>query len=233
MANAKIAIKADGSGAQASNEPETKAVDEVLEAEPDSPLPVPSKRTMRSIGTEKMPGSDAPFRRELEARVPATLNSVLVFYRRELGKRGWQESEGGSVKPDQVQLAFTSPDGPATLKLSRSKSETSINLAQKYPAAAAKADVVPKPGQSKLMFGNIGRSDATVSINKQTIKIAAGAGGPQSPRPPMIDLPPGKYQYALKIAGEPARNNQIEIGAGDTWGVMIGPGGDVLPLQMY
>jgi hypothetical protein len=233
MANPKMAAKADGSGASASNEP-AKAADEVLEAEPDSPLPVPSKRTMRSIGTGKMPGSDAPFRRELEASVPATLNSVLVFYRDELGKRGWQETaEGAIVKPDQVQLAFTSPDGPATLKLSRSKDETSINLAQKYPAAAAKAEMVPKPGQSKLLFGNIGKSDATVSINKQTIKIAAGAGGPQSPRPPMIDLPPGKYQYALKIAGGPARNNQIEIGAGDTWGVMIGPGGDVLPLQMY
>jgi len=233
MANQKVAAKADGSGAAASNDP-VKAADEALEAEPDSPLPVPSKRTMRSIGTGKMPGSDAPFRRELEASVPATLNSVLVFYRSELGKRGWQETaEGAVVKPDQVQLAFTSPDGPATLKLGRSKGETSINLAQKYPAAAAKADVVPKPGQSKLLFGNIGKSDATVSINKQTIRIAAGAGGPQSARPPMIDLPPGKYQYALKIAGGPARNNQIEIGAGDTWGVMIGPGGDVLPLQMY
>jgi hypothetical protein len=239
MANPKMAAKADGPGASASNEasanePGAKAADEVLEAEPDSPLPVPSKRTMRSIGTGKMPGSDAPFRRELEASVPATLNSVLVFYRSELGKRGWRETaEGAIVKPDQVQLAFTSPDGPATLKLGRSKGETSINLTQKYPAAAAKADVVPKPGQSKLMFGNIGKSEATVSINKQTIKIAAGAGGPQSPRPPMIDLPPGKYRYALKIAGGPARNNQIEIGAGDTWGVMIGPGGDVLPLQMY
>ena len=224
VANAKVAAKADGSGAQASTEPGAKAVDEILEAEPDSPLPVPSKRTMRSIGTGKMPGSDAPFRRELEASVPATLNSVLVFYRSELGKRGWQETaEGAIVKPDQVQLAFTSSDGPATLKLGRSKGETSINLAQKYPAAAARADVVPKPGQSKLMFGNIGKSEATVSLNKQTIKIAAGAGGPQSPRPPMIDLPPGKYRYALKIAGGPVRDNRIEIGAGETWGLMVGP----------
>ena len=137
------------------------------------------------------------------------------------------------VKPDQVQLAFTSPDGPATLKLSRGKDETSINLAQMYPAAAAKADVVPKPGQSKLMFGDMGNERRRSLINKQTIKIAAGAGGPQSPKPPMLDLPPGKYQYALRIAGGPVRNNQIEIAAGDTWGVMIGPGGDVLPLQMY
>jgi hypothetical protein len=240
----KVRVSADGSGlvmanvtsaaGKAATGPAGKAIAETLEADPDSALPVPKQRSMTSIGTAKMPGSDAPFRRELEASVPAELNTVLAFYRSELGKRGWQETaEGAIVKPDQAQLAFTSPDGPATLKLGRKNGETSINLAQKYPAAAAKAEMVPKPGQSKLMFGNIGKSDATVSINKQTIKIAAGAGGPQSPRPPMIDLPPGKYQYALKIAGGPARNNQIEIGAGDTWGVMIGPGGDVLPLQMY
>jgi hypothetical protein len=240
----KVRVSADGSGlvmanatsaaGKAATGPAGKAIAETLEADPDSALPAPKQRTMTSIGTAKMPGSDAPFRRELEASVPAELNTVLAFYRSELGKRGWPETaEGMIVKPDQAQLAFTSPDGPATLKLGRKNGETSINLAQKYPAAAARAEMVPKPGQSKLMFGNIGKSDATVSINKQTIKIAAGAGGPQSPRPPMIDLPPGKYQYALKIAGGPARNNQIEIGAGDTWGVMIGPGGDVLPLQMY
>ena len=240
----KVRVSADGSGLVMANAtpaaektstgPAGKAVAETLEADPESALPVPKQRTMSSIGTAKMPGSDAPFRRELEASVPAELNAVLAFYRSELGKRGWQETaEGAVVKPDQAQLAFTSPDGPATLKLGRSKGETSINLAQKYPAAAAKADVVPKPGQSKLLFGNIGKSGATISINKQTVKVAAGAGGPQSPRPPMIDLPPGKYQYALKIGGGPARNNQIEIGAGDTWGLMIGPIGDVLPLQMY
>jgi hypothetical protein len=240
----KVRVSADGSGLVMANAtpaaektaagPAGKTVAEALEADPDSALPVPKQRTMNAIGTSKMPGSEAPFRKELEASIPAELNAVLAFYRGELGKRGWQETaEGAVVKPDQAQLAFTSPDGPATLKLGRKNGETTVNLAQKYPAAAAKADVVPKPGQSKLLFGNIGKSDATVSINKQTIRIAAGAGGPQSPKPPMIDLPPGKYQYALKIAGGPARNNQIEIGAGDTWGVMIGPMGDVLPLQMY
>jgi hypothetical protein len=238
----KVRVSAEGSALVVANAtPESakssgsasKTVTEALEPDSESALPVPKLRSMTSIGTGKMPGSDAPFRRELEASIPAELSIVLAFYRTELSKRGWQETEGAVVKPDQAQLAFASPDGPATLKLGRKNGETSVNLAQKYPAAAAKADVVPKPGQSKLMFGNIGKSEATVSINKQTIKVAAGAGGPQSPRPPMIDLPPGKYQYALKIAGGPARNNQIEIGAGDTWGVMIGPGGDVLPLQMY
>jgi hypothetical protein len=183
VANTQTATKSGATSAKDNNEPAGEAEDEPLEAEADSILPVPKQRTMRTIGTGKMPGSDAPFRRELEASVPAGLNSVLAFYRSELGKRGWQEAaEGALVKPDQVQLAFTSPDGPATLKLGRRNGETSVNLTQKYPAAAAKADVVPKPGQSKLMFGNVGESEAIVSINKQTIKVAAGAGGPQSAR---------------------------------------------------
>ena len=89
---------------------------------------------------------------------------MLAFYRSELGKRGWKESaERAVVKPDQVQLAFASSDGPAMLKLGRSNGETSVNLAQKYPAAAAKADVMPKPGQARLVFGNMGGSEAALT----------------------------------------------------------------------
>jgi len=92
---------------------------------------------------------------------------------------------------------------------------------------------MPKPGLAKLMFGNMGGGEVAVTINKQTVKIAAGAGGPQSPKGPTLDLPPGKYQYSLKIAGGPARSNQIEIAADETWGLMIAPNGEVLPVQMY
>jgi hypothetical protein len=185
------------------------------------------------MGAANLPGGETPFRRELEASVPAELNSVLAFYRSELTKRGWKEAaEHSVVKADQVQLAFTSPEGPAVLKLGRQHGETTIDLAQKNPAAAAKADVMPKPGLAKLMFGNMGGGEAAVTINKQTIRIAAGAGGPQSPKGPTLELPPGKYQYSLKVAGGPGRTNQIEIAADDTWGLMIAPNGEVMRLEM-
>jgi hypothetical protein len=234
MANAKMAAKPGAATNQASNEPAAKAAIKVLEADPDSALPVPKQRTMTSLGTGKMPGSDSPFRRELEASIPAELNTVLAFYRSELGNRGWKESaDRAVVKPDQVQLAFTSSDGPAMLKLGRSNGQTSVNLAQKYPAAATKAEIMPKPGQAKLVFGNMGNSEAALTINKQTIKIARGAGGPQSPDRPMLELPPGKYQYSLKLAGRPAGSNSVEVTADDAWGLMIAPGGEVLSLQIY
>lgn len=205
-----------------------------LEADPETALPAPKQRTMTSQETGKMPGSQDPFRRQLEASIPAELKTVLAFYRSELGKRGWKESpDGAVVKPDQVQLAYASADGPAVLKLGRSNGETSINLAQKYPAAATKANVVPKPGQARLVFGNMGGSEAVLTINKQSIKIAGGAGGPQSPDRPMLDVPPGKYPYTLKLAGRPARSDTVEVTAGDAWGLMIAPSGEVLSLQIY
>ena len=230
MANAKPDVK----GRETSNAAAANAPVEALEADPDSALPVPKQHTMSSLGTGKLPGSETPFRRELEASVPAELASVLAFYRSELGKRGWKEAaERAVVRPDQVQLVYSSPDGPAMLKLSRSNGETSVNLAQKIPAAAAKADVMPKAGQARLMFGNMGSSEAVLTINKQVIKVAAGSGGPQSPKGPTLELPPGKYQYSLKVADRPARNSNIELAADDTWGLMIAPSGEVMPLQMY
>ncbi|MBR1281489.1 hypothetical protein JQ597_05500 [Bradyrhizobium sp. AUGA SZCCT0177] len=238
-ADAKMAAKPGTAGDQASSGAAAKAAVQVLEVDPetdaDAPFPMPKQRgSTISRGSGKLPGSNVPFRRELEISVPADLASVLAFYRTELGKRGWKESaERAVMQADRVQLAFASPDGPAQLKLGRAKDETTVSLAQKYTEVAAKADVIPKPGQARLVFGNMGGSEAAVTINKQTIKLAAGAGGPQSQKPPMLDLPPGKYTYSVKLAGRPARNDTVEVTADDAWGLIIAPSGEALSLQMY
>ena len=82
------------------------------------------------------------------------------------------------------------------------------------------------------MFVNVGDSEAALTINKQTIRIAAGAGGPHA-KGPSLDLPPGKYQYSLKVAGHPAQIDAIEVAADDTWGLMVAPDGAVMPLHVY
>jgi hypothetical protein len=227
-ANAAAAAKGQSPAASA---PETAAQD--LEADPDSALPVPKQHSMSSFAAGKIPGTETPFRRELNASIPADLSTVLGFYRRELGKLGWKEAADRAViQPDHAQLAFASPDGPVTLRLGRDNDETTVDLAQKIPAAAAKADIAPKPGQARLLLGNIGDREAALTINKQTIKIAPGAGGPRS-KGPTLHLPPGKYQYSVKVAGGPARSSEIQLTADDAWGLMIAPDGDVLPLQVY
>ncbi|OKO73578.1 hypothetical protein [Bradyrhizobium sp. AS23.2] len=236
----KVNVSANGSGliVAAAKPPQAKSVQakstKPLKPDPDAALPVPTLHSSTGISSTKLPGSDQPFRTELEASIPAELSDVLAFYRAELSKRGWQEkTDGALLTAERAELAFTSPEGPAVLKLGRAGTETTVNLVQRNPQAAAKADIMPKAGQARLMLGNIGPKEASLTINNQTVKIAAGAGGPQSPKGPMLDLPPGKYQYALRLPGRPARTETLTVAAGDAWGLMVGPTGDVLPLQMY
>jgi hypothetical protein len=238
----KVNVRADGSGlvteaakpaAGAEVEVQARSA-EPLKPDPESPLPVPTQRSSKALETTKVPGGEAPLRSELTARIPASLDEVLAFYRTELAKRGWQEKTAGAVvAAERAQIDFTSPQGPAVLKLGRTKGETIVSLAQKNADAAAKADIMPKAGQARLMTGNMGDKEVSLTINKQTVKIAAGAGGPQSPKGPMLDLPPGKYMYALRLPGRPARSESLTVAAGEAWGLLVGPSGDVLPVQMY
>lgn len=97
--------------------------------------------------------------------------------------------------------------------------------------SVAKAGIMPKPGQAKVLFGNINPAEAAITFNGKTLKVAAGAGT-KAPDGPSFDLPPGKYKYSIKLPGQAAQSDEVEIAADETWGLMIGPGG-VLALQAY
>lgn len=199
---------------------------DLLEAEESGGLPVPTEHTMSA-------GDQSPFRHQLHASIPASLDAVLGFYRRELTKRGWKEdAQGAAIKPDQAAVPFTSPTGPSVLKLARKDGETTVELAVRDKDAAAKAGMLPKAGQVRLLLGNTLPADATITINNQTIKVAAGAGAKGPASGPQLDLPPGAYKFSLKMPGKPAASDEIVVAADETWGLLIGPGG-ALPLQMY
>lgn len=225
----KTNVSAEGSAlkvgtAKAANAP-VQASAEDLEAEESGGLPVPKRHTMSE-------GTKTPFRRELNATVPLQLTDVLGFYRRELLKLNWkEESKGAKVAADSAAIAFTSPEGPAVLKLGRKDGETSVSLTVKDPGAAAKAGVMPKPGQAKVFFGNINAAAATITFNSRPVNVAAGVGV-KNPDGPTLDVPPGKYKYSIRLPGKPIQSDEVELGADETWGLMIGPGG-VLALQAY
>ena len=222
-------VSAEGSAlklatAKAAKAPVQASADD-LEAEVSEGLPMPKRHTMSE-------GTKTPFRRELKASVPLELTDVLGFYRRELGKLNWkEEAKGAKVSDDSAMIAFTAPEGPAILKLGRKDGETSVSLTVKDPGAAAKGGVMPKPGQAKVFFGNINEAAATITFNNKPINVSAGVGV-KNPDGPSLDLPPGKYKYSIRLPGKPAQSDEVEIGADETWGLMIGPGG-VLALQAY
>lgn len=174
-------------------------------------------------------GTKTPFRRELNANVPLSLADVLGFYRRELGKLNWKENKGAVIAADHAAITFTAPEDPAQLKLGRKDGETTVKLTAKDPGAAEKAGILPKTGQVKIMFGNINAAEAAITFNNKTIKVAAGTKAPDGPA---LDVAPGKYKYSIKLPGRPAQSDEVEVGADEIWGLMVGPGG-VLALQAY
>lgn len=195
-----------------------------LVAEESGGLPVPRRHTLSE-------GTQTPFRRELNANVPLDLAVVLEFYRRELGNRNWKEdAKGAMVAAEQATVRFTAPEGPAVLRLVRKDNETTVNLGVKDPEAARKAGVLPKAGKARVMFGNIMPDDSSLTFDNRTIKVA-GKAGTQAPDGPALDLAPGKYKYSIKTGGK-VQADEVELGADETWGLMIGPGG-VLALQAY
>jgi hypothetical protein len=234
----KTNVSADGSALEAAaakpatsdksaavDSPSQPATADDLIVEEMSGLPLPKRHTLSE-------GTSTPFFHELNANVPLDLAAVLGFYRGELGKRNWKEETAGAVTgPDKVNLVYTAPEGPALLKLARKDGETTVNLTVKNPDAVAKAGIAPKPNQAKVLFGNINDAEAAITFNGRAIKVAAAAGT-KGPDGPALDIAGGKYKYSIKLPGKPVQNDELEIGAGEIWGLMIGPGG-VLALRVY
>ncbi|MDA9409162.1 hypothetical protein [Bradyrhizobium sp. CCBAU 45384] len=198
---------------------------EQLTADPNVEMPAPKQSSFSQFRTTRAHGAEAPLRTEIDARVPAELNEVLAFYRRELGQRGWRElPDDAIIAADRVQLAFISPKGPAVLKLGRAKGETTISLAQRNPEAAAKADVLPTSGQARVIFGHLRPDVASLVINAQIIEIAGGENHPQR-----LDLPPGTYPYELLVSGLRVRADTITLAKGEAWSLSD----DKMPSQIY
>ena len=174
---------------------------------------------------------NSAFIKSVHVETPLDLASVLGFYRVELSKRGWMENDGAVVDPDRAVIAFTTFDGPALLRLVHQDDRTIADLSLRKPAAIfEQGDIQPSPGQVKLMFGNATDEDAVITINQQTIKLAAGAKLRKSPQ---IDLPPGNYKVTLAVASGTAKTREFEVAAGEAWEVLAGPAGVALPVHLY
>ncbi len=200
----------------------------------EAALPMPA-------GWDLMSAKNSPFIRSGHVETPLDLASVLGFYRTALGKRGWTENDGAVVAPDRAVIAFTTTDGPALLRLTRQDNKTIADLSLRKPAAAT-AGLLPKPGQVRLMLGNKTDEAAVITVNNQTIKLAAHAGeklansdnaAGELPDSQKIDLTPGKYKVTLRVEGGATKNREFEVAANETWGLLVGPDGAPLPMRLY
>ena len=181
----------------------------------------------------------------VHVETPLDLAGVLRFYRAELSKRGWTENDGAVVAPDGAMVAFTASDGPALLRLTRQDDRTIVDLSLRKPAAKSAAtdtEILPRPGQVRLLLGNDTDEEAVITVNGQTIKFDARAGSKlteaagstrKSPDSAEIDLQPGKYKVTSKVASGAAQSREFEVAADETWGLLAGPTGVPLPVRLY
>jgi hypothetical protein len=190
-------------------------------------LPLPKGRLLT---TEK----NSSFINSVHAEMPFDLAGMLRFYRVELEKRGWTENDGAVVEPERAVIAFTTSDGPALLRLihqdDRTIADLSLRKAGVVESTVEKVDILPSSGQAKLMLRNTTDEEAVIAVNEHTIKLAAGASLPNGPE---INLPPGKFKVTLKVPGSAAQNREFEVGANETWGLLVGPAGVPLPVHVY
>jgi len=172
----------------------------------------------------------------VHVETPFDLAATLNFYRGALSKRGWTENSGALVTPDAAAITFTTTDGPALLRLSRRDNLTIVELSLRKPAAA-NSGLRPKPGQARLKLGNSRDEEAVITINDQTIKLAADAGhlmmddtGTDNSD---LNLPPGRYKVTLKTASGAAQTRELDLVVDETWGLVVGPDATPLPLRLY
>ncbi|MCP3383584.1 hypothetical protein NLM31_24755 [Bradyrhizobium sp. CCGUVB4N] len=200
----------------------------------DAGLPLPA-------GWDLMTTKNASFIRSAHVETPLDLAAVLDFYRASLGQRGWTETNGAVIAPDRAEIAFTTSDGPATLRLVRQDNKTIADLSLRKRWSVT-AGIAPKPGQVKLMLGNETDKAAVITVNERTVRLAAHAGeklthtddaASEKSDIPKLDLPPGKHKITVKAEGSAARSRELEIAANETWGLLVGPDGAPLPIRLY
>jgi hypothetical protein len=176
----------------------------------------------------------SPFRVSVNAKIAAELPGVLEFYRRELADRGWKEDTAkAAVSDEQAALVFTGKEGQARLRLSRKRKETVIELAVRYPDRAKKAGILPEPGKARLMLGNAHEKDVVFVVGDKEYKLAAGVGAKDPKDATSLHLAPGKYKVTIKIAGEADQSEDMQLGADETWGVVVIPTGGYFPTRLY
>ncbi|WP_298876372.1 hypothetical protein [uncultured Bradyrhizobium sp.] len=200
----------------------------------DAGLPLPA-------GWELMTAKNASFIRSAHVETPLDLAAVLGFYRAALEQRGWTETDSAVIAPDRAEVAFTTSDGPATLRLLRQDNKTIVDLSLRKPWPVA-AGIQPNQGQVKLMLGNETDDAADVTVDEQTISLAAHAGekliysddaASEKSDIPKIALPPGKHTITIMTESSATQSRELEVAANETWGLLVGPDGAPLPIGLY
>lgn len=199
-----------------------------LAAHEDYEYPVPAD-------CESIASGGTPFLTSVEAKIRRSFDDVTEFYRRELPARGWTKTVSEDGTPgERLVLELDGERGPLTLVLRKKRKDTVIEMTSRDTAAAREAGVLPEPGQSKLLLGNMDEQvDAIVLVDGEERQVAAGTGAADPSLALSLPLAPGAHEVTIKMKGEEDQVESIELGADETWAVMVIGSGAYFADRVY
>ena len=201
-----------------------------LQADSHDGLPVP-------VGYKGMQSEGSRFRSQATTTVAAELGAVVAFYRAELPSENWgawkENVAEAKVAKQSAELTFNTSTGSLIVQLKADGGETAITLVSRNAKAAEAAGLLPSAGKARLVIGNISTNAAVININKQEYNVAAGVGAEDPKTGINWEVAPGNFSLEIKPVGEPVQSEKLKIGAGEIWGVIIGPSGGFIAMQLY
>ncbi len=178
--------------------------------------------------------SHSRYRKSATAVVTADLPSVIAFYRKELGMRGWKENrDTAKVTNNQTQLSFTGAEGSLVVQLERKQDDVTIKLAARDSNKAKAAGILPQPERGRLILGNASDREAVILINDKPYKVAAGLGAKDPKEGTSLNVLPGRYTITIKKSGQADQTEDVRIAVDETWGVIVLPTGGYFADQLY
>ncbi len=144
---------------------ETAKVDEAQAAPVAAPADTPPLVAADNHGLPMPDGMSSSFNQyndnvKLSFIAPNSVADIVAFYRTELAKKGWKETDA-KVSDNEAALSFTAPNGPARLTVKRNGEDSEAALG-----------VGPDAGKAE----GAAASTALVAIEKNGLPIADGMG---------------------------------------------------------
>jgi len=185
-------------------------------------------------GGEGFQTEGSQFRKQTSKTVRASLQAVVDFYRRELAPPNWTENQQ-AAKIDQTTavLLFTGAEGQLVVQLKSEDDKVHIAVISRDAEGAKASGVWPSAGKGRLLLGNASEKAAAITINKSAYNVAAGAGADDPKTGLNFEVVPGKYVVEIRLPDRTSCTETLNVAADETWGVVILPTGDCLPIQLY
>ena len=177
-------------------------------------------KNMSSVAT-----SGTPFLTLIEGTKESPLKPLVAFFQDAMTTADWKKDEKrSSVDASKATLVFKQGESTATFVLEQFGDEVDMKITKRNVKEAKAAGMLPPTGKCRIVLANAATEEATITINKKAYKVPAGLGAENPAEGKKIDLPPGTYDYTVKVGSE-EQKDKIKVEKGGAWGIIAFPGG--------